>query len=314
MEDPSAEVAAWQVAPYRKMEMEKLFSILSKQGIKLSDQTLVSYAESCESPEELVDCLLLEDCTDEEYEKAYLALFELWRRLLPRNQTLSIFGDELDHLIFLYDAGQLLDEEDMQNILSELEDILDDTADKGIGPEEAFQMVTQYCAHDIEAFLYDYIIQQMDEGSDTYASELIDGFYEYVQSRRWFDFLKARLFASRDSEEAGSLLLGILELQEEDPDLELAFEIARFVVNRGDTYLFIMAAKSLLSQIEREEDFKALLHLVAEFYRCLDEEGEEKAALDIICKRENIKDDADVTPSDKSLVLEFLKDPERDKI
>jgi nucleoid-associated protein YejK len=75
-------------------------------------------------------------------------------------------------------------------------------------------MVCRDCAHDIEAFLYDYIIEQMDEGNEIYASELLDGFYDYISDKKWFDFLKARLFALSDSEDSESLLLGLLEQQE----------------------------------------------------------------------------------------------------
>jgi ElaB/YqjD/DUF883 family membrane-anchored ribosome-binding protein len=313
-EDPSSEAEPWQIAPYRQMSVAHLFSLLSNLGLSLTEDSFLSYGDSCETPEELTDSLTLEDVDDEQYEKVYLVVFELWRRLLPRKQTLSVFGDELDHLIFLYDSGELLDEEDLQNILSELEDILDETADKGADPKEALLMVAQYCAHDLETFLYDYITQQMDEGMQTYASELIDGFYDYVQARPWFDFLKARLFAESDAEEGSSLLLGMLEMQEEDPDLELAFEIARFVVNRGDTYLFIIAAHRLLALIEREEDLQALLHLIAEFYRCLDEENEEKVALSILTERKNYPEEHLVTAEDKKSIAMLLQDPERDKI
>lgn len=314
VEGPQAEVKAWQIAPYRQMASEEIFSRLSSLGLPLDEETFLAYAETCDTPEELIDCLWVEEEMDEAHEEAYLLLFELWRRLLPKKQSLSLFGDELDHLIDLYDKGELIDEEELQKTLSDLEDILDQGVDAGAQPEEIFQMVIQFCAHDIETFLYDYIVEQMDSGSEIYASELVDNFYDYVQEKKWFDFLKARLFAISDSEESDVLLLGLLEQQEEERDLDLCFEIYRFLVNRGDTGLFFKSASLLLSLIETEEDFKAFLELLVEFYRCLDQEAEEKALLDILSKREDKKEEEAVTAADKEFVLEFLQNSKRDKL
>ncbi|NBX70169.1 MAG: hypothetical protein EBR01_14600 [Proteobacteria bacterium] len=219
----------------------------------------------------------------------------------------SIFGDNLDQMIYRYDRDELFDEEELQKLLSDLEDILDQAADTGGTPEEVFQMVCQYCAHDIEAFLYDYIIEQMDEGNEIYASELLDGFYDYISDKKWFDFLKARLFALSDSEDSESLLLGLLEQQEESPDLDLCFELCRFVVNRGDTEIFFRAADLLLKLIDKENEFHSFLDIVAEFHRCLDMDNQEKAVLDILAKRKNLALDRSIEAKDKEMIREYLK-------
>ena len=314
MEKPTSEVKPWQVAGYRQMTQEELWARLSKIGVTLTAAGLLPYAESCDCPEELIDCLWLEEEPDDKYEEAYLILFELWRRLLPQKQTLSIFGDEFDHMLYAYDKGELLDEELLQKSIADLEDILDQSADAGTEPEEVFQTVSQYCAHEIETFLYDYIIEQMDEGSETYASELLDGFYDYVLEKKWFDFLRARLFAIRESQESDTLFLRLLEQQEESPDLELCFEICRFIVNRGDTALFIKASEMVLVQLELEEDYQGLLEILAEFYRCLDQESQEKALLDAISKRSAKQQDAAVSAPDKKWVYDFLEEFKRDKL
>lgn len=314
LEDNINEVKPWQVAPYRQMSSEELFSRLSKLGIFLTEESFLAYGETCDTPEELIDCLWVEEETDEKQEESYLITFELWRRYLPKKQSLSLFGDELDHLIYLYDKGELLDEEELQKALSDLEDILDQSADAGTKPEEIFQMISQYCAHDIETFLYDYIIDQMDSGNETYASELLDGFFDYVEEKKWFDFLKARLFALSDSEESDVLLLGLLEQQEEESDSELCFEICRFLVNRGDTKLFFRTANLLLAQIKTEEDFRIFLELLAEFYRCLDQEPVEKAVQDLINKRKNKKEEDAISEADKVQILEFLQDSNGNKL
>jgi len=307
-EDPTVEVKPWQIAQYSNIDSEKLFSRLARLGITLSEQTFMAFADSFDTPEELVDCLWIEEETDERFEECYLIIFELWKRFFPKKQTLSIFGDELDQMICLYDKDALADEEELQKLISDLEDILDQAADSGTSTEEVFQMVCQFCAHDIETFLYDYIIEQMDEGNEIYASELLDGYYDYVSDKKWFDFLKARLIALSDAEDSDSLLLGLLEQQEENPDLDLCFEICRFVVNRGDTEIFFRAADLLLTLINQENEFQAFLDILAEFHRCLDLDYQEKAVLDILSNRKDIPADQAVTLKDKEMIKEYLKD------
>ena len=58
----------------------------------------------------------------------------------------------------------------------------------------------------------------------------------------------------------------------------------------------------------------AFLDLLAEFHRCLDQDSEEKAVLDLIAKRKNNKNDAFINDLDKTLALEFLQDPKGDTL
>ena len=41
--------------------------------------------------------------------------------------------------------------------------------DEGLPPEQAFQLISPYCANDIETFLYDFIAEQIDEDNESYA-------------------------------------------------------------------------------------------------------------------------------------------------
>ncbi len=308
-EDPNSKVKSWQLMEYRGENIENLWMRLVKLGLTIDEKTFMAYADTCDSPEELIDCLWLDEGQEDDYQEAYLIIFEIWRRLLPKKQSLSLFGDELDRVIFLYDKGELNDEENLQNLLTELENILDQCADAGTEPEEVFEMISQYCAHDIETFLYDYIIEQMDRGDETYASELLDGFYDYVSDKRWFEFLRARLFSLSDSEESDYLLLGLVEQQEEDRDLELCFEICKFLVNKGDKTIFYKAANLLLEIIQKEEDLKGFLDMLAEFHRCLDQDYFEKAVLDILSKRSRVPAESICTEDDKKFIREYLQDP-----
>jgi hypothetical protein len=107
-EDPTVEVKPWQIASYTDMTNESLFSRLSKLGLDLTDSAIIAFGESFDTPEELIDCLWLEDETDDKFKESYLILFELWKRFFPKKQSLSIFGDDLDQMIYRYDRDGAL--------------------------------------------------------------------------------------------------------------------------------------------------------------------------------------------------------------
>ncbi len=180
LEDPSIGVQPWQVEDYRVLSTADLFSKLEKLKIPLNEESFLLYVESSDSPEELVECLCLDDEDLEISDQSYLLLFELWRRLIPEKESLSIFCDELDRLIELYDKGSSQEDEQLQKALSDLEDVLDETVDAGASAPEAFENVTQHCAHDLEAFINDYISFQLESNNDVYASKLLDAFSEYM--------------------------------------------------------------------------------------------------------------------------------------
>jgi hypothetical protein len=285
IEDPTLQVQPWQVEDYRCFSTEDLFARLHTLGLPLDKERLLLYAETCDSPEELTDCLWLDDASPEGFEQAYLLLFELWRRLLPHNRPLSVFCDELDRLIDLYDAGAQEDEEPLQGMLAELEDILDAQTDQGENPKELFQIVTSYCAHDLEEFLADYIADQIEAGEEVYASELIDGFYAYIAHAQRFDFLRACLFFSTDGEEAGLMVRRILEQLQEEPDWSLLTDICRFLVHTGERSLFTSAIHQAKAHLKKEEDLQELLHIVADYYCCLDKEQEEASVRSLLRTR-----------------------------
>src|ERR1700691_81201 len=157
IENRNSDVKQWQVEDLRDLSIEDLFSRLKKLGLILNEESFYLYAENCDSPEELADCVWFEEDDLEGHDIAYLLLFEMWRRLLPGKLCLSVFCDELDQLIELYDQGGLDKEEPLQNALSILEDILDDAYDEEEGdPQLIFDEIAGYCAHDLESFIFDY--------------------------------------------------------------------------------------------------------------------------------------------------------------
>ena len=120
---------------------------------------------------------------------------------MPHKQSLSIFVDEFDHLIERYEEGDVDCEENLQGALESFQAILDDNVDEGGEAREGYHFFSAYSCHDLEIFIFEYIAHQIDAGNEQYANELLDGFYPYVDNKRWFDLLKARLVAAADMEE-----------------------------------------------------------------------------------------------------------------
>lgn len=316
LEDPKIDVEPWQVEDYRSLSEAELFSGLEKLKIHLDRKKFLLFAENVDAPEELVDYVLIEEKEKKAHDLAYLLVFELWRRLLPNKQSLSIFCDELDHRFYLYDKDPLLHDELIQKTLQELEDILDQNVDQGGHPKEVFTALASYCAHDLESFIYDYIAEQIDKKNELYASELLDGFYEYIPNPAWFDFLRARLFALTDAYESSLILQRILEQLQEEPDLDLTLEIAAFLVHAGEPVLFIKAAKQAFPLVRKEEQFQELIHLVSEFFFCLDQEKQQHVLQNFLDKRKEKHPEALLDPkdADRSAFERFLEDVERGKV
>jgi hypothetical protein len=100
--------------------------------------------------------------------------------------------------------------------------------------------------------------------------------------------------------------MGLIEQLEDDFDLELCFEIAEFVVVRGDPSLFMQSAGLLVKAIEDVEDYRMLLSLIAEFHRCLDSDVKEKAVKQALT---TLKADAKISDEDRAFALAMLKHP-----
>jgi len=308
-EDPSMKVSPWQVENYCALSDQELYKRLAKLGVAMDAELFLVYAESSETPEDLADCLWLNEEDSIGQDQAYLLLFELWRRMLPDRKTISIFCDELDSLIEQFDRGDFQNDEKIQEMLTELEDILDQAADQGGDPKEIFKTFCDFCAHELPSFLYDYIAEQIDQENELYASELLDGFHEFLIDEKCFDFLRAQLFASTGPEEANVMFHNILENLREEKDKELLFEIVRYLVRHGDAPIFMQAVRQLLAELKTEAEFQELVALVAEYYRCLDKEEEEKAVQKILVDRSGKALSQPLDPSYRGLrsIAEFIK-------
>jgi hypothetical protein len=297
--DPTLDLEPWQIEDYRLLPHKTLFDQLHALGIDLDKTSFLSLSETHDTPESLLDELLNEDNFNaEDQDQAYLIIFELWRRLVPEKSPLSIFCDELDYQIHLYDKVQPETSESIQDILANLQVILDENVDQGANKTQVFERVSSECANDLESFLYDFIAEQIDNQNYSYASELLDGFSGYIKETKWFDFLRARILTATDAEGAYVLLKQIVKDAEKKKDLEYNLEILSCMVQAGEKDLFVKLVKQTVPLLKIEDDFKDLLAICADYYRCLDQEQEESMLLKLLKTRDKTLPESTVNRKD----------------
>lgn len=302
LHDPRLAVEPWQVEDYRSDTVDSLFARLRLQDIALDKVNFIALAEYSETPEDLTDELLADfDADVMTQDQVYLLIFELWRRLLPEKICLSIFCDELDHQIFLYDCGKLSSLEQIEDVLANFEVILNENADEGIDPADVFMSISTGCAHDIEAFLYDFISEQIDDNNLSYAAELLDDFSEYIRDVKWFDFLRARLMFATDAAEGNALVRELISDKAESPELEFNFEILASLVEAGEFDVFIKLVTITIPLLETEEDFQDLLDVCIDFYHRSDLEDKERALQLILKKRTRHNRGSPLQPQDPAI-------------
>ncbi|MCH9612424.1 MAG: hypothetical protein S4CHLAM102_09140 [Chlamydiia bacterium] len=261
-------VPTWVFEDYRALKEEELFARLEEVGVFIDAENFIQFAMDSDSPESLALSAVDEEEDEEIEQRIYPLFFEIWRRLLPEKQTVSIFCDELDFLIDRYEQN-LDDEQVAEKIFDALEllgDILDENCAETNSQQQVFAMISGFVSHHLEEFIYSFVRDQIEKENRTAASELIDAFKPYIQDRAWFDYLTSRLVLESDPKEGRVMLERLFETLDEEPNLELAFEILDFVISKGGESLFIDFFLQTLDQIETEKDFIEMLRLAESYY------------------------------------------------
>lgn len=298
-EDSAMKADSWALEDLRSLPVEELYHRLSLHKVQLDKRSFIHFAQECDTPEELVDLLLPDEALEEVRDPFYLLVFELWRRLVPEKQSLSVFCDELDYRITLYDEGQLENDELVQDALANLLEVLDENADTGVDPQDILNGISDYCAHDVESFLYDYVSELLDSGNALYAAELIEGFASYVTEPLWFDFLRVRLIAFTDIGEANLQMHALIR---QELEVLLLLEVLRFLSANGDPNLFKLAVKKALPLLTDQNELIEIIGWIADFYRRLDEDEKEKGVQKFLNQRKP----GPIHPSDLKMVQELI--------
>jgi hypothetical protein len=276
LEDSSLQVEQWQVADYRSFSLEELFGALKHDHIELNERSLQFYIESFNNPEDLADSFLEDSFLVEKQDRIFLAIFELWRRFAQDKPTISIFSDELDHQIYLYDRSNLCSE-NLRNVLEYLLEVIEDS----LSQEEVFTTITNHCANDIEAFLYDFLADQLDQENYLYVSAFVDRIYDAIPYSIPFDFLKVRLISVSDIENANESLMEVIEMLNEEPDFDLSLEILQYLADQAAKQAFLNLSLLLCRSIDTDEDLLALAQIGSVFFDSI-HESDKKEKIDQI--------------------------------
>ena len=258
------EPEVWQVEDYREVELDDLFIRLHEMGIDLDVETLGACFDEADSPEELAVSLAAEEGTPR-HEKIYLLVFELWRRLCPEKESLSIFCDELDHEIYRFN-NDLLEDDEMQDILAKLDHILDTNADRGVDPKVVFEMVCAHLAHDLEQFIYDFIGIEIEHRETVYANELIDHFYPYVLQTHRLDFLRIQCAALTGGDEVDEMIAHLECELENEKTLQILFDVLDFATQYGQSDLFLRTFALAIPLIETHDAYQDLITFTINYF------------------------------------------------
>ncbi len=258
---PSQDTPIWAREDFRDLELSELFKRLATLHVVLDTASFLAFAREADSPEELVELLL-----EEPQDHAYLLLFELWRKLLADRPTLSIFCDELDRRIDVYERGE--GDELLQDALAELAEWLQEQVDTGIKPHKVWEEVSEHLAHDLETFLYDYMASWLDEGNIEYPKELLEEFSPYFPKSAWFELLRASFATTRaDAERHVRAVLAT------ECELGLLLDVIRFLIPFDHAAVLRAAFEKMEPLIKTKEELVELCDLLAEHYRRVDDDA-----------------------------------------
>jgi len=297
----------WQTTNYRDKSTDELFERLRCLGIILDLAKLEACAAHYDAPEDVVE-VLAGKLAPLEKDQIFLPLFELWRRLFPEKRSLSIFCDELDYQIMCYDLEQ---SNEVQDALAYLQQILDEQVDLGVKPLKAFEVIQAYCANDLESFIFDYILEQIDGSNNGYAADLIEGMDRYIKDKIWFDYLRARTAILEEPIEGHALFEKIIKKVNVATHLDLVEEMLYFCAQTGNRSLFYPLAKKTLPILETEEEFQEFMEASYALYDYLELKQPSFAIAHLFHSRKHIapdqpllKEDAGVSEM-KNILLQF---------
>ncbi len=294
LQQPEQPLQPWQEVDYREIQTETLLSDLQKLAIPL--ETLHHFEEIAnrfESPEEMAESLAKQK-EPLEQDHSFLLIFELWRRHLPDKRTVSTFCDELDLQINRY--RQDIYDQEIIDIIEYLKQILDDNADAGYDPLDVMSTMQSFCGNNIEEFLYDYTLDQVEQREIDYSAELLEAFYPYVHNPDWFDYLVARLEMVVDDAIGLKRLKKVLQLENK----EIVLEALAFLADAPHLVFPELAAKAL-DTLNKEELFLPFLSCCAHYYQQVDQAKSQQVEA-ILTKRKERKFEQTLDKKDPDLL------------
>ncbi len=261
----------WQIEDYRSLTDQLLFQRLNALSLEIDLNFFLKIAVNFDSPEALADYLTPDEFGAKESDQTYLVLFELWRRYRKDCRSFSIFCDELDYWMHVYD-GQKEDVDDIiYSYLFELENFLDEETDKGKSEAEVFVGISSYFAHDLENFIYDFIYDLIDKESLTIASELVDAFLPYVNRSIWFEYLRLKIFSKEEMDSFSSLMHRFTEKVLDLKESELILEVLDLLIECSLIDLFLSTFKKAAYLIKNQEMLIEYATVLKQFFESIED-------------------------------------------
>ncbi|MDN3504981.1 MAG: hypothetical protein P0S95_05355 [Rhabdochlamydiaceae bacterium] len=272
-------VKKWQIENYRQLSDEDIFDRLSNLKIFIDYESFPHFARSVDTPEELLEYLVSTEYSQPQAEQIYLLLFELWRRHLKGRESLSILCDELDHLMEQYDNGHGEVAEDLYSDLYQLVDIIDESVNEEQSANEVLEYISSYLAHDLESFLYDFIGHLIENQEESAASELIEGYEDYVTNKQELEFLKLKLIFASDAVETDGMMALFSDELVEEGNVDLACDFLDFILKEGEIFTFFTLFPKVLSLVANKLQYAKLIKIASGYLDTLDSKHEHRLLL-----------------------------------
>ena len=259
----AVEALPWEAKDYGAIAMDCLFEEIQSLHYLFDRESFVNYCAAFDSPEEVVASIEQKEC--EEKNKLYLLVFELWKRLLPEKESISIFADALDRKIAEYEKSK--DDEMLLEAFEQVVEILESNSIDSTPPETIFERFCLYVAHDLESVIYTYIESKICGEVEDRALDLLHHFLPYVKEKRALQFLHLKTLSHDFLEERLRLTEFLCESLQEKVNLSVAIPFLFYLIEQHHKELFIDLFSTMVNKVQEEGALVALLDVLVEYHR-----------------------------------------------
>lgn len=259
---------AWKYTDWRALSLDQLFDHLVKIPLHLDAKSFLSWAGQCDTPEELVELLGLEE-EEESSDYLYLILFEIWRRLVPEKRCLSLIGDDMDHLIYAYDQGKDVDSVSIEERIVEWIRVLDSLCDQGASAQEALVAVEPYFAHDIPRFAMDFLLDMASSDERDHFVPLFEAVRPYCYKEPlWLKVVDLQFSMHGDivrvRKQLGELVASVIHSSE--LDIDLVFELCEIAFELEKEELLLRLLEKIIPHLEGLEEINGVIELLEQLH------------------------------------------------
>ena len=268
------------------MNLEDLYKGLDRISITLPDGGFKAASEDFDTPEEMFESLDDSILSAEDKEQAYLYFFELWRRINHDRPSISLFFDDLDMHIEHYLKEPEHAQEELEMALIDFQLILESLTERVKRDESIFKTLMHYSSHDLEAVIYNFIFDLLQNKEFTRASEFIDGFYPFMKDKRWFDFLRIKAMDHPQANEVQNYIDELLVSLEKKQDFYLTLALLNYFNEVSLLDRFMDLFSKALDLPKTQEEHQDLLDLLLAYFILNDDEVKLKQVQEVIEKKE----------------------------